>query len=56
MKTPMINFQDYLLFRQDAYANAKFQVLYNELSHVGKQSINDLVAEEYIAIFKMLYK
>ena len=56
MKTPMINFQDYLNFRKDDYANARFGVLYDQLTHLGKDSIDDLVAEEYIKIFMMLYK
>ncbi len=56
MKTPMINFQDYLLFRKDDFANAKYGVLYNDLSHVGQNEIDDLVALEYIKIFTVLYK
>lgn len=56
MKTPMINFQDYLNFRKDDYANSKYGVLYNDLSHVGMNEIDDLVALEYIKIFMMLYK
>jgi hypothetical protein len=56
MKTPMINFQDYLNFRKDDYANERFGVLYNDLSHMGKDSIDDLVASEYIKIFMLLYK
>lgn len=55
-KTPMINFQDYLIFRKDDYANYKYGVLYNDLSHLGKEMIDDLVAEEYIKIFMVLYK
>lgn len=56
MKTPMINFQDYLTFRKDDYANAKCGVLYNQLSHFGQNEIDDLVALEYIKIFTVLYK
>ena len=56
MKTPMINFLDYLNFRKDDYANARFGVLYNQLSNLGKDSIDDLVAEEFIKIFNTLYK
>ena len=55
-KTPMINFQDYLTFRKNDYANYKYGVLYNDLSHLGKEAIDDLVAEEYIKIFTVLYK
>lgn len=56
MKTPMINFQDYLNFRKDDYANAKCGVLYNELSHIGQCEVDDRVAIEYIKIFNVLYK
>lgn len=56
MKTPMINFQDYLNFRKDDYAVNEFKVLYNDLSNKGKDSIDDMVAEEYIKIFMVLYK
>lgn len=56
MKTPMINFQDYLTFRKDDYAVSKYDVLYNDLSHMGKNEIDDLVALEYIKIFSVLYK
>ena len=56
MKRPMINFQDYLTFRKDDYAVTKFKVLYNDLSNMGKDEIDDLVAVEYIKIFKVLYK
>ena len=56
MRTPIIHFQDYLNVRKNDYANARFGVLYNELSHMGKDAIDDLVAEEYIKIFMMLYK
>ena len=52
----MINFQDYLTFRKDDYAVSKFQVLYNDLSNMGKDKIDDMVGEEYIKIFKVLYK
>lgn len=55
MKIPMINFQDYLLFRKDDYANARFGVLYDELSIAGKDLVDDEVASEYIKIFNTLY-
>ena len=55
MKTPIINFQDYLLFRKDDFANARFGVLYNQLSSTGKNLIDDKVGDEYIKIFNLLY-
>ena len=56
MNTPMINYLDYLNFRKDDYANSTFGVLYSELSTLGKDQIDDLVAAEYIKIFMVLYK
>lgn len=56
MKNPIINWLSYLEFRKDDYANAKFGVLYNDLSNVGKDHIDDLVGDEYIKIFNLLYK
>jgi hypothetical protein len=56
MNTPIINFQDYLNFRKNDYANSTFGVLYNDLSTLGKDQIDDLVAAEYIKIFMVLYK
>ena len=56
MKIPMINFQDYLTFRKDDYAVANFKVLYNDLSNMRKDEVDDMVAEEYIKIFFLLYK
>ena len=53
MKPPIINFQDYLLFRKDDFANATFGVLYDQLSSVGKNLIDDDVASEYIKIFNL---
>lgn len=55
MKIPIINFQDYLIFRKDDFANARFGVLYDQLSHAGKDLIDDEVAGEYIKIFNLLY-
>lgn len=55
MKIPMINFQEYLTFRKDDYAVRKFSVMYNDLSNMGKDQIDDLVAEEYIKVFTALY-
>ena len=55
MKPPIINFQDYLLFRKDDFANATFGLLYNELSSIGKDLVDDDVAAEYIKIFNVLY-
>ena len=54
MKTP-INFQDYLMFRKDQVANDMFKSLYNELSAMGKDAVDDEVATEYIKIFNLLY-
>ena len=55
MKTPIINFQNYLLFRKDDFANARFGVLYDQLSGAGKNLIDDEVGGEYIKIFNLLY-
>ena len=55
MKTPIINFQNYLLFRKDDFANARFGVLYDQLSSVGKNLVDDEVGDEYIKIFNVLY-
>jgi hypothetical protein len=55
MNPPIINFQDYLLFRKDDFANASFGVLYDQLSSVGKNMVDDDVASEYIKIFNLLY-
>ena len=54
MKTP-INFQDYLYFRKDQVANDMFKVLYNDLSSMGQENVNDEVANEFIKIFNLLY-
>jgi hypothetical protein len=54
MKTP-INFQDYLYFRKDQVANDMFKVLYNDLSSMGQEEVNDEVATEFIKIFNLLY-
>ena len=54
MKTP-INFQDYLNFRKDQVAHDMYRVLYNDLSAIGKDEINDEVANEFIKIFNLLY-
>ena len=54
MKTP-INFQDYLYFRKDQVANDMFKVLYNDLSSMGKDAVDDEVATEFIKIFNLLY-
>ena len=54
MKTP-INFQDYLNFRKDQVANDMFKVLYNDLSSLGKDEVNDEVATEFIKVFNLLY-
>jgi len=54
MKTP-INFQDYLTFRKDQVANDMFKVLYNDLSSLGKDEVNDEVATEFIKVFNLLY-
>jgi hypothetical protein len=55
MKNPIINFQDYLIFRKDDYANARFGVLYAQLSSIGKDLVDDEVGDEYIKIFNVLY-
>ena len=55
MKPPIINFQDYLIFRKDDYANARFGVLYAQLSSIGKDLVDDEVGDEYIKIFNLLY-
>ena len=54
MKTP-INFQDYLNFRKDQVANDMFKVLYNDLSSLGKDEVDDEVANEFIKVFNLLY-
>ena len=54
MKTP-INFQDYLYFRKDQVANDMFKVLYNDLSSMAQENVNDEVANEFIKIFHLLY-
>ena len=54
MKTP-INFQDYLYFRKDQVANDMFKVLYNDLSSMAQENVNDEVATEFIKIFNLLY-
>jgi hypothetical protein len=54
MKTP-INFQDYLNFRKDQVAHDMFRVLYNDLSSMGQESVNDEVGGEYIKIFNLLH-
>ena len=54
MKTP-INFQDYLEFRKDQVAHDMYRVLYNDLSHIGQNEINDEIGGEYIKIFNLLY-
>jgi len=54
MKTP-INFQDYLNFRKDQVAHDMYRVLYNDLSAIGKNEIDDEVATEFIKIFNLLY-
>jgi len=54
MKTP-INFQDYLYFRKDQVANDMFKVLYNDLSSMAQEEVNDEVATEFIKIFNLLY-
>ena len=54
MKTP-INFQDYLNFRKDQVAHDMYRVLYNDLSAIGKDEINDEVANEFIKIFNLRY-
>ena len=54
MKTP-INFQDYLYFRKDQVANDIFKVLYNDLSSMAQEEVNDEVATEFIKIFNLLY-
>jgi len=54
MKTP-INFQDYLYFRKDQVANDMFKVLYNDLSSMAQENVNDEVANEFIKIFNLLY-
>ena len=54
MKTP-INFQDYLNFRKDQVANDMFKVLYNDLSSLGKDEVDDEVATEFIKVFNLLY-
>lgn len=55
MKTPIINFQDYLMFRKDDFANARWGVLYDQLSNICKDMIDDEVGDEYIKIFNLLY-
>ncbi len=55
MKKPIINFQDYLMFRKNDFANARFGVLYDQLSYVGKDLVDDEVGDEYIKIFNLLY-
>lgn len=55
MKTPIINFQDYLHFRKDDVAVHHFGVTYADLSTGGKQIIDDEVGGEYIKIFNLLY-
>ena len=54
MKTP-INFQDYLYFRKDQVANDMFKALYNDLSSMAQENVNDEVANEFIKIFNLLY-
>ena len=54
MKTP-INFQDYLYFRKDQVANDMFKVLYDDLSSMAQEEVNDEVATEFIKIFNLLY-
>ena len=54
MKTP-INFQDYLYFRKDQVANDMFKVVYNDLSSMAQENVNDEVASEFIKIFNLLY-
>ena len=54
MKTP-INFQDYLNFRKDQVAHDMYRVLYNDLSAIGRNEIEDEVATEFIKIFNLLY-
>ena len=54
MKTP-INFQDYLEFRKDQVAHDMYRVLYNDLSAIGRNEIDDEVATEFIKIFNLLY-
>ena len=54
MKTP-INFQDYLLLRKDQVANDMFRVLYDDLSHIGQDEVNDEVATEFIKVFHVLF-
>ena len=54
MKTP-INFQDYLYFRKDQVANDMFKVLYNDLSSMAQEEVNDEVATELIKIFNLQY-
>jgi hypothetical protein len=55
MKTPIINFQDYLEFRKNPVAIYHFGVTYDDLSTGGKQIISDEVGGEYIKIFNLLY-
>ncbi len=54
MKSP-INFQDYLYFRKDQVANDMFKVVYNDLSSMAQENVNDEVATEFIKIFNLLY-
>jgi hypothetical protein len=54
MKTP-INFQDYLYFRKDQVANDMFKAVYNDLSSMAQENVNDEVATEFIKIFNLLY-
>ena len=54
MKTP-INFKDYLYFRKDQIANDMFKVVYNDLSSMAQENVNDEVATEFIKIFNLLY-
>ena len=55
MNYPIINFQDYLMFRKNDFANARFGVLYDQLSHGAKNLVDDEVGGEYIKIFNLLY-
>lgn len=55
MKTPIINFQDYLEFRKNPVAKYHFGVTYDDLSTGGKQIIDDEVGAEFIKIFNLLY-
>ena len=55
MKTPIINFQDYLEFRKNPVAKYNFGVKYEDLSTKGKQMIDDAVGTEFIYGFNLLY-